>query len=366
MHDISVALGERAYTISIGKNLTGTLLALADEFVAKNRPIAVITCPTLPRAHPELFAELNKRAQLFVETSTDGEGAKTTTELAALWEKLAQARIDRSGVIFAVGGGVVGDLAGFCAATFLRGISFVQVPTTLLAMVDSSVGGKTGVNLPSGKNLVGAFHQPVAVVADMALLATLPPREFAAGMAEVIKYGLLADADFFEKLERAGTLAWDSPELPAVVRRCCEIKAEVVAADERETAKENGRALLNLGHTFGHAVEKVAGYGEYLHGEAVAIGCVVAAMLSEKLGFAPAGTLVARTVALCEKNALPVRLRAPLSVEALLAAEANDKKVVAGKRRYVLMKKIGEAFTTSDVPADAVRAAWLALGAADE
>ena len=199
----------------------------------------------------------------------------------------------------------------------------------------------------------------------MALLATLPPREFAAGMAEVIKYGLLADADFFEKLERAGTLAWDSPELPAVVRRCCEIKAEVVAADERETAKENGRALLNLGHTFGHAVEKVAGYGEYLHGEAVAIGCVVAAMLSEKLGFAPAGTLVARTVALCEKNALPVRLRAPLSVEALLAAEANDKKVVAGKRRYVLMKKIGEAFTTSDVPADAVRAAWLALGATE-
>lgn len=364
MHEISVALGERAYTISIGKNLTGTLLALADGFVAANRPIAIVTCPALPRAHPELFAALNARARLVVETSTDGEGAKTTSELAAIWEKLAQARIDRSGVIFAVGGGVVGDLAGFCAATFLRGISFVQVPTTLLAMVDSSVGGKTGVNLPSGKNLVGAFHQPVAVVADMATLETLPPREFAAGMAEVVKYGLLADAEFFEMLERTGTLAWDSPELPDVVRRCCEIKAAVVAADERETAKENGRALLNLGHTFGHAVEKVAGYGEYLHGEAVSIGCVAAAMLSEKLGFAAAETLVGRTVALCEKNALPVRLRTPLPVDALLAAEANDKKVLAGRRRYVLMKKIGEAFTTTDVPVDAVREIWLGLGAA--
>jgi len=254
------------------------------------------------------------------------------------------------------------DRAGFCAASFLRGIAFVQVPTTLLAMVDSSVGGKTGVNLASGKNLVGAFHQPDAVVADMALLETLPPREFAAGMAEVIKYGLLADKAFFEKLESAGTLAWDSPELPAVVRRCCEIKANVVASDERETAKENGRALLNLGHTFGHAIEKVAGYGEYLHGEGVAIGCVAAAMLSEKLGFATAGTLVARTRALFEANDLPVRLRKPLSVDALVSAGGNDKKVIAGKLRYVLLKKIGEAFTCADVPAEAVKKIWRELG----
>lgn len=363
MHDITVELGERAYKIHIGKNLAGTLLALADAYASENRPVAIITCPSILKFHSELFSEIKKRARVIIETSVDGEGAKTLSEAERIFEKLAQNRIDRSGVILAIGGGVVGDLAGFCAAAFLRGIAFVQVPTTLLAMVDSSVGGKTGVNLRAGKNLVGAFHQPDAVVADMALLSTLPLREFAAGMAEVIKYGLLGDSAFFEKLETAGKLSWDSVELPDVVRRCCEIKAAVVVADERETAKENGRALLNLGHTFGHAIEKVAGYGEYLHGEGVAIGCVAAALLSEKLGFAPAGTLVERTRALCEKNALPVCLRRPLSIDALIAAGGNDKKVVAGKLRYVLLKKIGEAFTTSSVPEAAVREVWRELGA---
>jgi len=362
MHDITVELGARAYKIHIGKNLTGTVLALADNYAAQNRPIAVVTCPTLPKLHSELFSKIKKRANVVIETSVDGEGAKTLAEAERILEKLAKNHIDRSGVIFAIGGGVVGDLAGFCAASFLRGIAFVQVPTTLLAMVDSSVGGKTGVNLASGKNLVGAFHQPEAVVADMALLETLPPREFAAGMAEVIKYGLLGDETFFEKLESAGTLAWDSPSLPAIVRRCCEIKASIVAADERETAKENGRALLNLGHTFGHAIEKVAGYGEYLHGEGVAIGCVAAAMLSEKLCLAPTGTLVARTNALFAENALPVRLRRPLSVNALVTAGGNDKKVIAGKLRYVLLKKIGEAFTCADVPTEAVKEIWRELG----
>lgn len=363
MQDITVELGERSYTIHIGENLAGTLLALADGFAAAGRPIAVITCPTLPRLHPEIFARLAERSRVVIETSADGESAKCAAELARVWEELARARIDRTGVVFAVGGGVVGDLAGFCAATFLRGIAFVQVPTTLLSMVDSAVGGKTGINLPSGKNLVGAFYQPSAVVADMRLLSTLPSREFAAGMAEVVKYGLLADGKFFEELEAAGTLAWNSPELPAVIRRCCEIKAAVVAADERETAKENGRALLNLGHTFGHAIEKVAGYGEYLHGEGVAIGCVAAAMVSEKLGFAPAGTLVARTVGLCAKNALPTRLRRPLPADALIAASGNDKKVRAGRLRYVLLKKIGEAFTAADVPEAAIREVWRELGA---
>lgn len=363
MENITVALGERAYPIHIGKNLAGTVLALADTFAAEKRPIAVVTCPTLPRLHPDFFEKLSARARVVIETSVDGEGAKNVNELARIWETLARERIDRTGVIFAVGGGVVGDLAGFAAASFLRGIAFVQVPTTLLAMVDSSVGGKTGINLSSGKNLVGAFYQPAAVVADMATLATLPPREFSAGMAEVVKYGLLADAELFEKTDAAGTLAWDSAALPAIVRRCCEIKAEIVAADERETAKENGRALLNLGHTFGHAIEKVAGYGEYLHGDGVAVGCVAAAKVSEKLGFAPAGTLVARTVALLEKNNLPVRLRRALSADALIAASGNDKKVAFGKLRYVLLRKIGEAFTTSDVPAETVRETWISLGA---
>lgn len=363
MHDITVNLGERSYPIYIGKHLEEKLLGIAEKFVAEKRPLAVITDPTLPPLHPSLFANLEKRANCFIKTSVNGEQTKRADELFRIWETLAQARIDRSGVIFAIGGGVIGDLAGFCAATFLRGIAFVQVPTTLLSMVDSSVGGKTGINLPSGKNLVGAFHQPEAVVADMRMLSTLPPREFAAGMAEVIKYGMLADSEFFKDLEEAGTLQWDSPALPGIVRRCCEIKAAVVAADEKETAKENGRALLNLGHTFGHAIEKVAGYGEYLHGEAVAVGCVAAAILSEKLGLAPAGSIVPRTVKLCAQNNLPTALRAPLSEDALIAAGRSDKKVQAGTLRYVLMSCIGKSFTTSDVPESAVREVWQALGA---
>lgn len=360
---VNVELGERSYPIFIGNGLTDALLGFLQKYVDAGRPIAVITCPTLPKKHAGLFERLNAIARVSITTSVDGETAKTAGELIGIWETLARERVDRSGVIVAVGGGVVGDLSGFAAASFLRGIDFIQVPTTLLSMVDSSVGGKTGINLSAGKNLVGAFYQPQAVFADMRLLSTLPQREFAAGMAEVIKYGLLGDAQLFEVLENTGTLAWDSPELPGIVKRCCEIKAQVVASDERETARENGRALLNLGHTFGHAIEKVAGYGEYLHGEAVAVGTVAAAMLSEKLGYAPVGTLVPRTVALLKKNALPVKLRAPLSIELLMRAMASDKKVRAGKLRFVLMRAVGAAFTTSDVPAESAQAVWETLSA---
>lgn len=358
---VNVELGERSYPIFIGKHLADALLEFLQKYVDAGRPIAVITCPALPKKHPALFEKLNALARVSVTLSVDGETAKTPQELVNIWESLARARVDRSGVIVAVGGGVVGDLAGFAAASFLRGIDFVQVPTTLLSMVDSSVGGKTGLNLSSGKNLVGAFYQPQAVFADMHLLSTLPPREFAAGMAEVIKYGLLGDAALFAALERAGKLDWNSPELPGIVRRCCEIKAQVVASDERETAKENGRALLNLGHTFGHAVEKVAGYGEYLHGEAVAVGTVAAAMLSEKLGFAEAGTLVPPCTALLETNALPVRLRKPLSIDSLMRAMASDKKVRAGRLRFVLMRAIGNSFTCGDVSAESAQCVWESL-----
>lgn len=363
MHDITVNLGERSYPIYIGKHLEEKILGIAEKFIAEKRPLAVITDPTLPTLHPILFAALEKQAHCFIKTSVNGERAKRADELFRIWETLALARIDRGGVIFAIGGGVIGDLAGFCAATFLRGIAFVQVPTTLLSMVDSSIGGKTGINLPSGKNLVGAFHQPEAVVADMQMLSSLPPREFAAGMAEVIKYGMLADAEFFKQLEEAGTQQWNSPGLPGIVRRCCEIKAAVVAADEKETAKENGRALLNLGHTFAHAIEKVAGYGEYLHGEAVAIGCVAAAILSEKLNLAPAGSLVPRTINLCTQNNLPTALRTPLPEDKLIAAGQSDKKVQAGTLRYVLMSCIGKSFTKSDVPESVVQEVWKTLGA---
>src|SRR6185312_9231659 len=226
------------------------------------------------------------------------------------------------------------------------GIDFVQVPTTLLAMVDSSVGGKTGINLRAGKNLAGAFHQPRAVFIDTIFLQTLPPREFGAGMAEVIKYGLLGDADLFTQLERAA-LTPTSANLAAVIRRCCALKSKIVEGDERELAAENGRALLNLGHTFGHAIEQVAGYGTYLHGEAIGIGLCAAARLSQELGYLSA-TEVARVGGVVAAHTLPVKLRAPLVMKALMSALAQDKKNRAGLPRFVVLKRLGEAATQSE------------------
>jgi 3-dehydroquinate synthase len=257
---------------------------------------------------------------------------------------------------------VIGDLGGFAAASWLRGIDFFQVPTTLLAMVDSSVGGKTGINLKAGKNLVGAFHQPRGVFVATDLLATLPQREFAAGMAEVIKYGLLGDAGLFADLEKA-PLTPASSSLASVIRRCCALKARIVEADERELAKEGGRALLNLGHTFGHAIEQATGYGAYLHGEAVAIGLGAAARLSQKLGLIPASD-VARVDAVVQAHQLPIRLRAPLPLANLLQAMARDKKVRAGLPRFVVLKKIGEAATRDGIEPALVEAAFSEVGAA--
>ena len=254
------------------------------------------------------------------------------------------------------------DLAGFAAASYQRGVDFYQVPTTLLAMVDSSVGGKTGINLAAGKNLVGSFHQPAAVFADTDLLATLPPREFAAGMAEVVKHGIIADADLFGLLEQNAPLAWDHALLPRIVRRCVEIKAGVVAGDERETSAQGGRALLNLGHTFGHAIEAAAGYGAYLHGEAVAVGLVMAARLSAGLGRCTAAQ-AEQVEATLRAHRLPTALRAPLPLEALLTAMRRDKKVRSGKLRFVLQEGIGAASTADDVPEEAAARALLAGGA---
>jgi 3-dehydroquinate synthase len=290
-----------------------------------------------------------------------GEKTKSLPHLGRTLDFLAQQKLDRSGVLWVVGGGVIGDLGGFAAASFLRGISYVQVPTTLLAMVDSSVGGKTGLNLSAGKNLVGAFHHPAAVHIGRDFLGTLPSREFAAGMAEVIKYGLLGDAALFTQLESA-PLTRESPELLEVIRRCCEMKAAVVQADERETAQENGRALLNLGHTFGHAIEQVTGFEDYLHGEAVAVGLVAAARLSEKLGLLSAAD-VARVGRVIGAHALPVRLHAPLSRAALMAAMQSDKKVRAGRLRFVVLGRLGSAATRSDVAPAMVEEVWKEIGA---
>jgi 3-dehydroquinate synthase len=274
---------------------------------------------------------------------------------------LAEQRLDRSGALFAVGGGVIGDLAGFAAAAYLRGIDYYQVPTTLLAMVDSSVGGKTGINLKAGKNLAGAFHQPRGVFIATEMLATLPAREFAAGMAEVIKYGLLGDAGLFGRLEQS-PLTVASPDLPAVIRRCCAIKARIVEADEREQAKAGGRALLNLGHTFGHAIEQATGYGQYLHGEAVAIGLAAATRLSQKLGHVAAADVV-RVDAVLSAHALPTRLTAALPATGLIAAMTRDKKVRAGMPRFVVLARLGEAVTLEDVPPALVGEVWREVGA---
>ena len=356
---LRVNLGERSYPIRFGTDLRADVKTAVDELIAAGRRVAVLTDERVAVAQANaLRAMFGEAPVLTVEA---GEGTKSLTGLGRVLDFLATAKLDRGGALFAVGGGVTGDLGGFAAASYLRGIDFYQVPTTLLAMVDSSVGGKTGINIAAGKNLVGAFHQPRGVFISTNLLATLPPREFAAGMAEVIKYGLLGDAELFAQLEKT-PLTVASADLAAVIRGCCALKAKIVEADERETAKEGGRALLNLGHTFGHAIENAAGYGEYLHGEAVAIGLGAAARLSQKMGLVTAGdvTRVERVVA---AHALPVRLRAPLAYADLHAAMTRDKKVRAGGLRFVVLNKLGEAATKGDVAPALVEASFREVGA---
>lgn len=292
-----------------------------------------------------------------------GEASKSFRQLERCCDFLAAERIDRSGALFAVGGGVTGDLAGFAAAAYLRGIDFYQVPTTLLSMVDSSVGGKTGINLQAGKNLVGAFHQPRAVFADVALLESLPLREFSAGMAEIIKHGMLADGELFRRLEGLGeALSPGHAELPEIVRANCAIKATVVQSDEQEQAANGGRALLNLGHTFGHAIEAVAGYGSYLHGEAIAIGLVQAARLSQERGTLSSKE-VERVRVLLDRYALPTRLREPLPLSELLGAMGRDKKVRRGRLKLVALAGLGKAETVAGIEEALLEALWLEAGA---
>lgn len=359
LEKLTVNLGERGYAIHFATDGADAVRDQVTALAKAGRRIAVLTDLNLQRVHAVAMRTMFKDAEVLAVEP--GETAKSVTGLAQVWDFLAANQVDRGGALFAFGGGVVGDLGGFGAASWLRGIDYFQVPTTLLAMVDSSVGGKTGVNIAAGKNLVGAFHQPRGVFVSTALLATLPPREFAAGAAEVIKYGLLGDAALFQQLEQR-PLAVSSGDLPAVIRRCCALKARIVEADERETAAEGGRALLNLGHTFAHAVENVAGYGEYLHGEAVAIGLCAAARLSQKLGYTPPAD-VARIEAVVAAQGLPTRLRAPLPYAKLWAAMTRDKKVRAGGLRFVVLKRVGEAATQSDIPAAHVETSFRDVGA---
>jgi 3-dehydroquinate synthase len=343
---LELDLGERSYPIYIGSGLLARAELLtsyihgARAAVVTNETIAPLYLARV-RAH---LAHYNPVEVIL----PDGEQYKTLEILNRIFDALLQNRCDRQTTIVALGGGVIGDMAGFAAATYQRGVPFIQVPTTLLSQVDSSVGGKTGVNHPLGKNMIGAFYQPHAVVIDTDTLDTLPDRELSAGLAEVIKYGLIRDPEFFAWLEAHmdRLLARDPEALASAIERSCRNKAEVVAADEREAGV---RAILNLGHTFGHAIETGMGYGAWLHGEAVAAGMVMAADLSSRLGWL-AEHEVARIRALIARARLPVQAPPMLTAARFRSLMSVDKKVQAGKLRLVLLKSIGEAVVTGDVP----------------
>ncbi|MCC6193462.1 MAG: 3-dehydroquinate synthase [Burkholderiales bacterium] len=351
---VDVGLGGRAYPIHIGRGelaRAGPLLAALGA-----RKAVVVTNATVGAHWLAPLAQSLAASRIPCDTIeiADGERHKNFAALEAVLTRLLELRAERKTMLVALGGGVVGDVAGFAAAIYQRGMPFVQVPTTLLAQVDSSVGGKTGINHPLGKNMVGAFHQPRAVLIDTACLATLPVRELAAGLAEVIKHGAIRDADFFAWLERSidALNARDGEALAHAIEASVRIKAAIVAADEHE---EGERALLNFGHTFGHAIENALGYGEWLHGEAVAAGMVVAAEVSRRLGRIDA-TAVERLRTLLLRARLPVEPPA-LGFERWMSLMARDKKVSAGAIRFVLLDALGRAAIGADVPEDVLRAA---------
>ena len=361
---IDVKLTHHSYPIYIGVYLGQLIQETAQALALQKCPFVVVTDQNVARVQAELFETTLADSQRLVLPA--GEGTKSMDQLEAVYDFLVESGMDRSGSILAVGGGVIGDLCGFAAASFLRGIGFYLLPTTLLAMVDSAVGGKTGINLPQGKNLVGAFYQPQAVYIDVNLLKTLPQREFAAGMAEVIKYGLLADKELWEQLNSLKEpLSPVHPDLPSVIQKCCQIKTSIVEADEREQASSGGRALLNLGHTFAHALEATAGYGQYLHGEAVSIGLVLAAKLSQLMGWLKQPDVDAiRNLLL--RYGLPVQLRSPLSINNLLEAMQRDKKVKQGHIKFILMHTIGEAITCDGIQLEQTRLLWEGVGAIND
>jgi 3-dehydroquinate synthase len=364
---VTVALAGRSYEVRIGKSLIDDAGRLVKPLL--KRPVtAVVMDSIVADLHGErLLAALRSQAiEARPVIVPPGEETKSFAGLEALCDELLALELDRSDRLVAFGGGVVGDLAGFAAAIFKRGIDFIQIPTTLLAQVDSSVGGKTAIDTPRGKNLIGAFHQPRLVLADLGVLDTLPDREMACGYAEVLKYGLLGDAQFFDGLEAATprVLAREDEALTWAVRRCVEMKAQIVAEDEREGG---ARALLNLGHTFGHAVEAATGFGEALkHGEAVGLGCAMAFRFSARLGLCPGqdATRVERAIAAA---GLPIHLGEihghPFAADALVGAMAQDKKAEGGALTFILVRAIGQAFVAKGVDPAPLRDFLIAEGA---
>jgi 3-dehydroquinate synthase len=351
MEQLRIELGPRSYPIFIGPGLLddvqlfGRAIAAHDVLIVSNEVVAPLYLARLERGLA------GKRVASVI--LPDGEQHKTLPTIGTLLDAMVAHRLNRDACVVALGGGVVGDMAGFAAACYQRGVDYVQVPTTLLAQVDSSVGGKTGVNHPGGKNLIGAFHQPRAVISDIGTLATLPPRELRAGLAEVIKCGLVADAGFLAWLEASldALLTLDAAALAHAIRRSCEIQAEIVAEDEREHGR---RALLNFGHTFGHAIETATGYGAWLHGEAVGAGMLMAADLSARLGWLGQED-VARVRDLLQRAGLPVvapRIGAARGLELM----GMDKKVLGGRIRLVLLRRLGEGVVAGDYPVEALQA----------
>jgi 3-dehydroquinate synthase len=356
---ISVELGERAYDIHVGAGLAMRAGELLAPFAQGTVP--VVTDETVARLHLDALLHSLRAQGMDVQPIVlpPGEQTKSFAHLEKLCRELLQIGVERSGLIVAFGGGVIGDLAGFAAGILKRGVGFVQIPTTLLAQVDSSVGGKTAIDVPEGKNLIGVFHQPKLVIADTALLSTLPPRELLSGYAEVVKYGALGDAEFFTWLEANGAkaLAGDNALLAHMVAHSCQMKAAIVARDERESGE---RALLNLGHTFGHALEAAGGFSSVLlHGEAVAIGMVLAFRLAEQLRYSATAD-TARLMQHLKSVGLPTAIGdisgSRPTPEQLLDIMRHDKKAQSGKLKFVLVRGLGQAFIAEDVPLEAVKA----------
>ena len=349
MQTLTVGLNERSYPIHIGTGLLAESALLCAHLPRKRA--AIVTNTTVAPLYLERLQRTLQEAGVHsvAVILPDGEVYKTSETLNMIYDALLTHRCERTTPLIALGGGVIGDMTGFAAATYLRGVPFIQIPTTLLSQVDSSVGGKTGINHPLGKNMIGAFYQPRLVLADIATLNTLPDKELSAGLAEVIKYGLIRDLPFLVWLEQNmdKLLARDMAALQYAVMRSCQNKAEVVAADERESGE---RALLNLGHTFGHAIESGMGYGNWLHGEAVAAGTVMAANLSRRLGWISAAD-VSRIRTLFQRAGLPV-VAPDIGVKKYLEFMGHDKKVEGGKLRFVLLKQIGQAELVSGVSSD--------------
>ena len=356
MQTLHVELGDRRYPIFIGSDLNPQ--SLLEPYI-KGKQVMVVTNTTVAPLYLEHYVTAIEALGKTVATCIlpDGEKYKNIEHLNLIFDALLEAGFNRDATVLALGGGVIGDMAGFASACFQRGVYFIQVPTTLLSQVDSSVGGKTGINHPLGKNMIGAFQQPQVVLADMAQLSTLPDRELSAGLAEVIKYALLGDLDFLVWLEQNmdGLVGRDSALLAEAVYRSCAHKARIVANDEKEQGE---RALLNLGHTFGHAIESYLGYGVWLHGEAVATGMVMAADLSQRMGWISAEDLQ-RTKKIIQRAHLPVKCPA-IPLDEFLAYMAHDKKVLNGQLRLVLMKSLGQAVISKEFDVELMKQAILA------